>query len=34
MSNYGEVGVNIGSVGRWTRLVMGMAIVVLVATDF
>lgn len=34
MSNYGEVGVNIGSVGRWTRLAMGMAIVVLVATDF
>jgi hypothetical protein len=34
MASYGEVGVNVGSVGRWTRFVLGILIVVLVATDF
>ncbi len=34
MANYGEVGVNVGSVGRWTRFILGILIVVFVATDF
>ncbi len=34
MAGYGEVGVNVGSVGRWTRFVLGILIIALVATDF
>ena len=34
MTSYGEVGVNVGSVGRWTRLVMGIGVMVMVAADF
>ncbi len=34
MASYGEVGVNVGSVGRWTRFVLGILIVASVATDF
>ncbi len=34
MTNYGEVGVNVGSVGRWTRFVLGILMIVYVATDF
>ena len=34
MASYGELGVNVGSVGRWTRFVLGILIVALVATDF
>jgi hypothetical protein len=34
MASYGEVGVNIGSFGRWTRFVLGILIIALVATDF
>ena len=34
MAGYGEVGVNVGSVGRWTRFVLGILIIVFVATDF
>jgi len=34
MASYGEVGINVGSVGRWTRLVLGFLVIVFVATDF
>jgi len=34
MTSYGELGVNVGSVGRWTRFLMGILIVAYVATDF
>ncbi len=34
MASYGELGVNVGSVGRWTRFVLGILIVAIVATDF
>ncbi len=34
MASYGEVGVNVGSVGRWTRFVLGFLIIGFVATDF
>ncbi len=34
MASYGELGVNVGSVGRWTRFVLGILIVASVATDF
>ena len=34
MANYGLVGINVGSVGRWTRFVLGVLVMVLVATDF
>ena len=34
MSNYGVVGVNVGSVGRWTRFVLGILMLLFVATDF
>ena len=34
MASYGEVGVNIGSFGRWTRFVLGILIIALAATDF
>ena len=34
MSNYGEVGVDVGSVGRWTRFVLGIVIILFVASDF
>ncbi len=34
MASYGELGVNVGSVGRWTRFVLGILIVAFVATDF
>ena len=34
MASYGEVGVNVGSVGRWTRFILGILIIALVATDF
>ncbi len=34
MTSYGEVGVNVGSVGRWTRFVMGIGLIALVAADF
>ena len=34
MAGYGEVGVNVGSVGRWIRFILGILIVALVATDF
>jgi hypothetical protein len=33
MTSYGEVGVNVGSVGRWTRFVLGIVVFILVATD-
>ena len=33
MASYGEVGVNIGPVGRWTRFVLGILVIVFVATD-
>ncbi len=34
MANYGEVGVNVGSVGRWTRFVLGIFMILFVAVDF
>ena len=34
MASYGEVGVNVGSVGRWTRFVLGILVMVIVAMDF
>lgn len=34
MVNYGKVGENVGSVGRWTRFVLGILTIVIVATDF
>jgi hypothetical protein len=34
MAIYGEVGINVGSVGRWTRFVLGVLVILLVATDF
>ncbi len=34
MESYGELGVNVGSVGRWTRFVLGVLTVAFVATDF
>ena len=34
MASYGEVGVNVGFVGRWTRFVLGILTIVFVATDF
>jgi hypothetical protein len=34
MTTYGEVGVNVGSVGRWTRFVLGILVILLVVTDF
>ena len=34
MASYGEVGTNVGSVGRWTRFVLGILMVAFVATDF
>ena len=34
MASYGKVGVNVGSVGRWTRFVLGILMIVSVATDF
>ncbi len=34
MASYGEVGVNVGTVGRWARFVLGILIIALVATDF
>jgi len=34
MSRYGEVGTNVGSVGRWTRFVLGIIVILFVATDF
>ncbi len=34
MASYGEVGVNVGSVGRWTRFVLGIVMVLIVASDF
>jgi len=33
MTSYGEVGVNVGSVGRWIRFVLGIVVFILVATD-
>jgi len=34
MSDYGVVGVNVGSVGRWTRFILGIVVILFVATDF
>ena len=34
MASYGKVGVNVGIVGRWTRFVLGILMIVFVATDF
>ena len=34
MTSYGEVGVNVGTVGRWARFVLGILIIALVVTDF
>ncbi len=34
MASYGKVGVNVGSVGRWTRFVLGVVMILIVATDF
>jgi len=34
MASYGKVGVNVGSVGRWTRFVLGILVIVIVAMDF
>ena len=34
MSSYGEVGLNVGSVGRWTRFFLGVLMIVYVAMDF
>ena len=34
MTSYGKVGVNVGFVGRWTRFVLGILMIVFVATDF
>ena len=34
MAGYGQVGVNVGSVGRWTRFILGILLIVFVATDF
>ena len=34
MSKYGEVGWNVGVVGRWVRLLMGMLVTSLVVLDF
>ena len=34
MTSYGEVGVNVGSVGRWTRFILGILVVAFVVTDF
>ena len=34
MANYGQVGINVGSVGRWTRFILGILVILLVATDF
>ena len=34
MSNYGVVGENVGSVGRWIRFVLGVVVVLFVLTDF
>ena len=34
MASYGELGVNVGSVGRWTRFVLGVLVIVFVAADF
>ncbi len=34
MANYGVVGVNVGSVGRWTRFALGILVMLLVTQDF
>ncbi len=34
MASYGEVGINVGSVGRWTRFVLGILMLSVVAMDF
>ncbi len=34
MASYGEVGVNVGFVGRWTRFLLGVLLIVSVASDF
>ncbi len=34
MASYGEVGVNVGTVGRWARFVLGILIIAFVVTDF
>lgn len=34
MTTYGEVGINVGRVGRWTRFVLGIIVVLIVAADF
>ena len=34
MASYGEVGINVGSVGRWTRFVIGILTLFIVAMDF
>ena len=34
MTTYGKVGMNVGGVGRWTRLVLGVVVIFLIATDF
>ena len=34
MSNYGQVGWDVGIVGRWFRLVMGISMMTLVVLDF
>ncbi len=34
MTTYGEVGINVGGIGRWTRFVLGIVVLILVATDF
>ena len=34
MSQFGELGVNVGPVGRWLRLLLGILILLFVLTDF
>jgi len=34
MAIYGEVGVNVGPVGRWTRFILGILMIVFVVSDF
>ena len=34
MANYGNVGVNVGPVGRWTRFILGILVLGIVAMDF
>ena len=33
MTTYGEVGVNVGHVGRWVRFILGIVVILFVTTD-